>query len=198
MRNATIFLLFVAVGALGIFAFYQEASLREQRRLLQELTARLKPVSKTADLDLQQKCARQARHEFSAWDKQPMASVTNHYNSKLGKCFVVIEVTDTTTPGTAVTNKFLADAFEEKSYAEYQWHSDKVKKYWEVPPLVCNVTLPSGEVRVCHSSGEFDDLIKVYNRGIEKFSGGGGAWGASRRERFKSWGAQTLSGKQQY
>jgi hypothetical protein len=169
MRNATIFVLVVAVGALGalgIFAYHQEASLREQRLVVQQLTARLASISKTASIDLQQKCARQAREEFTrdGWESRSMAGFTNHYNSELGKCFILIGSTSDakTPPGTVFENKSLSDAFEGKSYAEYFWHSDTVKKYWEVPPLVCRVTMPSGEERVCHSSDEFDELVKVY------------------------------------
>jgi hypothetical protein len=163
MRNSAVFLLAVAVGALGIFVYYQNASLQEQRRLVQELTAKLAPVSKTASLDLQQRCARQAREEFtqSGWDKHPLASFTNHYNAGLNKCFIVLE-DNSVSNGTSITNKFIEDAFEAKSYAEYMWLSEEGKKYWEVPPKRCLVTLPSGEVRVCHSSDEFDELIQVY------------------------------------
>jgi hypothetical protein len=56
----------------------------------------------------------------------------------------------------------VSDAFEGKSYAEYAWKSEKGKKYWEVKPFVCKVTLPSGEKKDCASSDEFDDLVKVY------------------------------------
>ena len=36
------------------------------------------------------------------------------------------------------------------------------KKYWEVPPLQCQVVLPSGEEQRCKSDDEFKDLIKLY------------------------------------
>jgi hypothetical protein len=159
MKNIVILLLVVAVAALGIFAYYQMTA-------LEDLRAKLAPAPKMASLDLQEKCARQARQQFtlSGWDKNPMAGFGNHYNSEIGRCFVQIEDTeeDKTNPGTFITSKNLSDAFEGKTYAEYIWHSDKAKKYWEVPPLMCRVTLPSGEERYCHSSDEFDELVKVY------------------------------------
>jgi hypothetical protein len=63
-----------------------------------------------------------------------LAGYTNHYNSELKKCFILVETTDAkTTPGTIWTNKFLSDAHERKVYGAYSWRTDKVKKYWEVP-----------------------------------------------------------------
>ena len=160
MKNAAIVLLIIAVTAIGIFAYYQF-------NLLQELKARLEqPVSTTANLDLQQRCARQAREEFTyeGWDKQPMASFANHYNSDLNKCFLEIENTSQSNTTLDVINisKTLSDAFEGKAFAQYMWQSQKGKKYWEVPPFICTVTLPSGGEKICHSSDEFDELIKVY------------------------------------
>jgi hypothetical protein len=122
-----------------------------------------------ASLDLQEKCAAQARKEYNAsgWNntrEHPTAGFTNHYNVKLGKCFMVVEDTTDAKPrdGTVFTNKTVSDAFEGKSYAEYAWRSDKVKKYWEVKPFVCRVTLPSGEEKHCESSDEWEQLIKAY------------------------------------
>jgi hypothetical protein len=164
MRNAAIVLLAVLVGALGTFVYHQGASLGEQRRLVQELTMRLEAGTKTSNLDLQEKCSLQARQEFtqSGRNKQ-LASYINHYNSKLNKCFIVIEssVGDTTT-------KFLSDAFEGDIYANYEWRVDKGKKYWEVPPSVCTVTIYSKQDPqdsspwFCHSSDEFDELINHF------------------------------------
>jgi hypothetical protein len=59
-------------------------------------------------------------------------------------------------------SKTLSDAFEGSLYGEYNWKSDKVKKYWQVPPFMCKVTLPSGKEKICHSDDEFDALVKQY------------------------------------
>ncbi len=81
----------------------------------------------------------------------------------MNKCFIEVESNDwKTAPGTVFTSRVVSDAFEGKVYAHYLWRSDKVKKYWEVPPLQCAVTLPSGEEKNCHSSDEFDALVKEY------------------------------------
>jgi hypothetical protein len=167
MRNAAIFLLVVAVGALGIFAYYQQASLREQRRLVQELTARLEPASKTANIDLQQKCARQAREAFShdylgsLEPNDPFTNFENHYNGQLGKCFILITKTIINPrDNTESKSGMLSDAFEGKDYASY--FSTYYGSSRGTVLSLCSVTLPSGEKRACHSSDEFDDLIKGY------------------------------------
>jgi hypothetical protein len=171
MRNAAILLI---VGAVGLFVYHQETSLQEQRHLVQELTAKVqelttKPATvpkKTTNLDLQQRCAAQANKMFAlyGWEKEPTAGFTNHFNSEMGKCFMLIVNTspDKQRPGTSIETRNLSDAFERKEYAEYFWHSDEKKKYWEVRPFMCKVTLPSGEDKFCQSSDEFEELIKVY------------------------------------
>jgi hypothetical protein len=118
-----------------------------------------------ASFDFQERCAKQAREQFqqSYWSKQEMTGFTNHYNEKLNRCFMLVESTDVKTdPGTMWINKTLLDAFEGRELATYSWHSDKVKKYWQVPPFQCEVTLPSGEKKICNSDAEFEELIKVY------------------------------------
>jgi uncharacterized protein YxeA len=80
MKNAVIALLAVALVVLGTVLYYQDASLNEQRRAVQELTTRFETTSNTSSLDLQERCAAQARREFTAggWDKEQLASFTNH------------------------------------------------------------------------------------------------------------------------
>ena len=168
MRDALTFALLVAVCVLGWMAHTQSVSNSTIQREIHDLAAKSesKPV---ASLELQEKCAAQARKEYNAsgWNdtkEHPLAGFTNHYNVKLGKCFMVIEDTTDAKPrdGTVFTNKLVSDAFEGKSYAEYVWRSDKVKKYWEVKPFVCKVTLPSGEEQNCESSDEWEELVKAY------------------------------------
>ena len=116
-------------------------------------------------LDLQEKCARGARAAFKAggWETNPLAGFTNHYNAKMGKCFVQIADIDTrTSPGTTWIGKRLSDAFEGKVYGEYNWQSSETKKAWEVRPVECYVMIPSGERKSCESAEEFDALVKAY------------------------------------
>jgi len=90
-----------------------------------------------------------------------MADFTNHYNERPNKCFVEIGAKDArSVPGTISKSKTLSDAFVGKVYGSYIWSTQKGKKYWEVPPLECKVTLPAGAEQKCHSCDEFDLLVK--------------------------------------
>lgn len=165
MRNAVILLLVIAVGVLGFLVRSHDIALKEQQRQVQGLTAKLEVKAKTASLELQEKCAKQAGEVFKSdgWAKEQTAGFENHYNEKMNKCFIMIEDMGVrANSGRFSNSKSVSDAFERKNLATYFWMSDKVKKYWEVPPLQCNVTLPSGEKKVCRSSDEFDELVKVY------------------------------------
>lgn len=160
-----IVLLWVAVGGIGAITFFQALSLREQRRQLQELRAKLQAGIKAANLDLQEKCAKQAHFAFKLRDfqREHAAGFTNHYNEKLNKCFVEIQhLDDKLSPGTLYIFKTASDAFEDRVFGQYSWRSEKGKKRSEVPPFLCQVTLPSGETKTCGSLDEFDALIKSY------------------------------------
>jgi hypothetical protein len=166
MRDALILALILAVAILGYILHSQITVLTDQQRQIHELNAKIEAKAKTASLEFQEKCSKQAWETYAenGWKKEPMASFTNHYNDKMNKCFVLVQNTTQSKPfnGTFFTNKILFDAFEGKSYGEYDWRSDKVKKYWEVAPFNCKGTLLSGEEKFCHSSDEFDDIVKLY------------------------------------
>jgi len=166
MRDALLFALIVALAVLGYLLHSDNAVLTDQQRQIHELSTKIEARAKTASLELQEKCSKQAREEFveDGWKKEPMASFANHYNEKMNKCFILIQNTTPTKPadGTFFTGKILLDAFEGKAYGQYDWKSDKVKKYWEVAPFNCKGTLLSGEEKFCHSSDEFDKIVKLY------------------------------------
>jgi type II secretory pathway pseudopilin PulG len=166
MRDALIVALIMAVCVLGYLLHSQKTVLTEQQQQIHDLEAKFEARATSARLDLQEKCSKQAREDYreDGWNKEPMASFTNHYNEKMNKCFVLIQNTDPAKPddGTLFVTKTLFDAFEGTSYGEYMWRSDKSKKYWEVAPLHCMVTLLSGAEKACHSSDEFDAMVKPY------------------------------------
>jgi hypothetical protein len=89
MKSAALVLLIVAVGALGLLLYSQTVVVREQQQQIQELKARLESASKTANLDLQEKCAKQAQEAFKSdgFEKEEGALFSNHYNERLNKCF---------------------------------------------------------------------------------------------------------------
>jgi subtilisin family serine protease len=114
-------------------------------------------------LELQGRCAKQAAEVFKqeGYGTEPLADFTNHYSGKMGRCFVVISNTKVT-GNVSSADKSLSDAFEGKVYGSYTWINSQGKKYWEVAPSVCTVTLPSGEEKKCQSSEEWDELVKAY------------------------------------
>jgi hypothetical protein len=124
-----------------------------------DISAKLEAVTKAENLDLQEKCAHQASSVFEemGWKKRPLAAYANHYHQRLNKCF--IEISSMNAPSVSMS---VHDAFEGKEYAEYLWISTQGKRYWEVKPVTCKVTLLSGDETTCTSQKEFEQLIEVY------------------------------------
>jgi|SRR5271167_1851800 len=96
-------------------------------------------------------------------EKGKVADYESHYSAKVDKCFIHIQDTSGTEP--RWTSQTVFDAFEGKGYGVYVWHNDRAKKYWEVPPVECEVTQPSGDKRACHSDDEFTEMVKLYMEG---------------------------------
>jgi len=161
MDNRAVILLAIAAGILGVCAGWQTVILYQQRRQVRELTARLESASNTARLDLQAKCAKQAREFLSQFDNRDVVETRNHYNAGLNKCFVETR-TVSFAFGSRSESKVLTDAFEGKDYGSYIFVAKPHEADWQVSPAECKVTLPSGEETTCHSSDEFDALIKQY------------------------------------
>lgn len=157
-----IFLLLAATVGLGVLAGQQAATIKGQQGQLAEATDRRKAES----LAMQGKCSDQARKVFTSLGYRDggMNSFQNHYQSKLNKCMLLLE-TQNVSGETVYTFKFIIDAFENKNYGEYTWRTDPVKKYWEVPPLSCNVYAISGEKKNCRSEEEFVKFASEYMEG---------------------------------
>jgi hypothetical protein len=165
MRDGVIFFMVLVAATLGYIVYSQGSALKDSQREIRALEKKLESKSKSESLELQEKCARQAAALFKAdgWEKGHMAGFENHYNEKMNRCFILEGDTDPkTTPVRVYISETLLDAFEHKTLGSYLWVSDPPKKYWEAPPLQCEVTAPSGEKTVCKSSDEFDELVKVY------------------------------------
>jgi hypothetical protein len=161
VKNSAIVLLIVCIGVLGVLLYRQTTALHEQRRQVQELSAKLNSQTNAADFDLQAKCAKQALDVWKAggWDKKKLATYSNHYNEKLQKCFMRID-TSTEEAGADVTFETVMDAFESKGYAEFIWKVDH--KSGDTGSMRCSAILPSGEAIKCTSPEEFDALVKQY------------------------------------
>jgi hypothetical protein len=161
MRNFLIAVLAIAVCVLGFMVHSLNVTVNT-----------LKQPQKSADstptvpsIELQSRCAKQAEEVFKSggWSRKSFADYISHFNVKLGRCFV--EISDTTADkATASSSRSLSDAFEGKEYGSYVWVNvlSQHKKYWEVAPTECKVTMPSGEEKTCQSIEEFDTLAKAY------------------------------------
>jgi hypothetical protein len=161
MRNLVTVLLVVAVGILGIFAYSQAVALRQERRQVQELSTKLDSTQKTASLELQEKCAKQSQEFLSQFENSDLHEAVNHYNVRLNKCFIETRRVKFML-GNHTVSEVLSDAFEGKDYGSYIFVSKPDVADYLVTPVECNVTLPSGEVKNCNSSDEFDVLVKQY------------------------------------
>jgi hypothetical protein len=116
-------------------------------------------ASHAASLNDQARCARQAEKFFNeaAYDITEYPVQVNHFNEKVMKCFVGISRQSFSNGWTYET---VFDAFEGTSYADYAWHMNKDKYYWEVPPVRCMVkTLDLQSFTRCTSDDEFHDLL---------------------------------------
>lgn len=152
MKNSVTVLLIIAVGILGLIAYRQAIALRHQRQ--QGLTA-------NASLELQEKCAKQAREYLSQFENKNLVDTQNHYNVGLNKCFVETH-SESLELGNRVESKVLTDAFEGKDYGTFIFISKPNQADYLVPPVECKVMLPSKGETICKSSDEFDALVNQY------------------------------------
>ncbi len=112
----------------------------------------------------QKMCSEQARKSFDDYTRQKVQGVrpvsqdyTSHYDPKATICYVLIE--DTSMMGGDTSISYMVfDAFERRQFASYMWSSQKNKKYWEVKPLVCSVTV-QGQDTKCASDDEFKKMV---------------------------------------
>jgi hypothetical protein len=124
-------------------------------------------------LDLQATCAAQARRafqEYSAEDKaesaklgMPILSIDyqSHYNTKINRCLILTEKTSSF-GGQTSTSVNLWDALERRNYANWLWQSHPTKKYWEVPPITCDLVRNYRDMKNCTSREQFDAFVAEY------------------------------------
>jgi hypothetical protein len=119
-------------------------------------------LAHSQSLDFDAMCKAQAEKEFQkgGWNDTE-AWYQNHYNTKLKKCLMLIESRGRL--GAQGTKSLtLPDAYEGRVYATYFWVSDKVKKYWEVPPRECTLIPSFSSKRYCETTEEFDEFVAEY------------------------------------
>ena len=127
-------------------------------------------VARSQPLNSQAMCATQAKKAFEEWladNKGPLSGnmlssdYYSHYNTKLGKCLMLIEATRSF--GKEISNsKLLTDAFERRVYAYYLWTSKEGKKYWGVGPEDCELALSLRQTKHCTSEEEFKAFVADY------------------------------------
>ncbi len=122
--TATIVIVLVVI--FGIF-YLQKQSIKTESQ-------NSKTLSATSDIDLQIKCASQAKTFFDYFITDPeskkTAELANHYNAKLNICFALVKQyiqTGTGASFSAGTQKDLYDAVEKKVYGSYSWMSQPPK-----------------------------------------------------------------------
>jgi hypothetical protein len=74
---------------------------------------------------------------------------------------MLVETTDMI-GGQSSNTAYLIDANERRQYATYVWISRKDKKYWEVPPTVCELSGSLSDKKNCATREEFDKFVAGY------------------------------------
>jgi hypothetical protein len=115
---------------LGLFAAFilvivagcdHEAGLTKFEKDNQDLRAEIGKNAKSADFDLQSKCARDVRTWFNdKWSRDKdtiLLDYTNHYNKKSNQCFILVEYHyHLDKNGSWVNDMTLYDVFENAKY----------------------------------------------------------------------------------
>jgi len=142
----------------------QSSNIRELQNELGVLNAKLADRAKSDELEA--RCAGRAGKVFDAagYARSEFAVYTSHYNAELDKCVIRVLHTDTQNAREKMIWAYVnvLDASDSKQYGTYAWHTVTSKKFLIVPPATCEVTLPTGEQKTCHSMDEFEELVKVY------------------------------------
>ena len=114
----------------------------ELQRQVAELSDKAKASEALPTLEQQVTCNKEAKAFFSEEDYSDyeQAEYYSHYNTAMKKCFVIVK-TGKMIHGQFWASDRLYDAIEHKNYGTYRWLSDKVKKFWEVPPVECFVEM---------------------------------------------------------
>lgn len=115
------------------------------------------------NLALQAACYQHARSVYAklGYPKGRIAGFGNHYNQKLGKCFLDVMNMETAGPDTLWMYDRVVETVSGTAYGTY---AALVRPERATPdtPRQCEVTLPSGELRLCRSEVEFAELVDVY------------------------------------
>ena len=162
--RVSICILLAALAVVSWRLIIERQTHEEQQKQVRELTSRLSERDAHQRLEFQEKCALQAEKIFRAMGyKLDADSLQSHYHEKRGHCFMVMAPGPKSNPdGTFFTFKYLLDAYEQKSLAEYAWMSKKSTPYSQVPPFICKLIPSVGEETTCKSNEEFEKFVAVF------------------------------------
>ena len=92
-------------------------------------------------------------------DKNNTSSYTSHYDPTVNVCYVRVHSMGWKPASVA---DVVYDAFGGRVYANYIWVNSRNKRYWEVPPSMCEIHIPGKAEETCKSDKEFDELTEKY------------------------------------
>lgn len=125
------------------------------------------PVAAT--LAQQKMCDEQAAKRFNE-DKDsddlgtkkknpPITTYTSHYDPAVNVCYVRIH---SVYANPAMVSDIVYDAFGGRIFAAYSWVNSQGKKFWEVAPSQCEITIPGKPAEECKVDTQFDELVDKY------------------------------------
>lgn len=161
MKRLLAALLVVAAASVGCFFYGRNAVPAKSVDIGRQQTAASAPRPIT--IDNQNRCAEQAREAFrrDGWDLARFTDLSDHYNERLKRCFIEIDVIITNGKDSADFIRSFGDA-EGREYGVYAQVIKRGTDPSETSPTTCEVTLPSGEEMECHSLEQFDEFVGGY------------------------------------
>ena len=161
----------LVIGVLVVIVLY--AMLKPSKQ--EVLPVATNPISQTiktqqSDIDLQAKCADYASKYFKdsgynqTTQRDQINSYTNHWNNKIGKCFILINSTwstDISKTFTLFKDVTLIDVIEGKLFGEF---TSNGQSFLDMQVMGCNTYengdgLSSGVGQQCKSETEFNSFI---------------------------------------
>jgi hypothetical protein len=107
------------------------------------------------------KKVKENQSDFFDKKNPPVTSYTSHYDPTENICYVRVDSLSVDKTGNSVS-AVVYDAFGGRVYANYIWINSQGKKYWEVAPTECDISIPGKPEQQCKSDTEFDELTEQY------------------------------------
>ena len=141
-----------ATAVFGLIVVIASATLARSQRL--ELTLELQAMCETQARNVFQQMEDQRKKDpYSKDFKRLSSDYQSHYNAKINKCLMLMEVSET-----------LGDDIIQRSTSSYLWISRKNKSDEEVPPMTCELALAASDQKKknCTTREEIDAFVAEY------------------------------------